>query len=91
MGEAMRWVKQALKDAGRAHIKHWVAAILHRSLRYSGVVIYDNPAATTAFIIGVSILVANFVSGGVLVPAALQAMGFGAKGPIKRRSIGILR
>ncbi|CAE6363751.1 unnamed protein product, partial [Rhizoctonia solani] len=63
MGEAMRWVKQALKDAG--------------------VVIYDNPAATTAFIIGVSILVANFVSGGVLVPAALQAMGFGAKGPIK--------
>ncbi|KAG8727071.1 hypothetical protein FRC11_013980, partial [Ceratobasidium sp. 423] len=63
MAEAMRWVKQALKDAG--------------------VVVHDNPAATTALVVGVSVLVANIMSGGVLLPAALQAIGFGAKGPIK--------
>ncbi|KAJ1301248.1 hypothetical protein OPQ81_003656 [Rhizoctonia solani] len=61
--EAVRWVKQALRDAG--------------------VVVYDNPAATTALIIGVSVLVANIISGGMLVPAVLQTIGFGAKGPIK--------
>ncbi|CAE6487145.1 unnamed protein product [Rhizoctonia solani] len=63
MNEAMRWVKQALKDAG--------------------VVIHDNPAATTALVIGASVLVANIMSGGILLPAALQAIGFGAKGPIR--------
>ncbi|CAE7185412.1 unnamed protein product [Rhizoctonia solani] len=63
MKEAMRWVKQALRDAG--------------------VVVHDNPAATTALLIGVSVLVANVLSGGMLVPAALQAIGFGAKGPIR--------
>ncbi|CAE6417290.1 unnamed protein product [Rhizoctonia solani] len=63
MKEAMRWVKQALKDAG--------------------VVIHDNPAATTALIIGVSVLVANLLSGGMLIPATLQALGFGAKGVIR--------
>ncbi|CAE6393477.1 unnamed protein product [Rhizoctonia solani] len=63
MKEAMRWVKQALRDAG--------------------VVIHENPAATTALIVGVSVLVANVMSGGMLLPATLHAIGFGAKGPIR--------
>ncbi|KAH7337466.1 hypothetical protein B0J17DRAFT_663117 [Rhizoctonia solani] len=63
MKEAMRWVKQALKDAG--------------------VVAHDNPAATTALVIGVSVLVANLMTGGMLIPATLQALGFGAKGVIR--------
>ncbi|KAJ1301247.1 hypothetical protein OPQ81_003655 [Rhizoctonia solani] len=63
MNEAMRWVKQAVKDVG--------------------VVIHDNPAATTALIIGVSVLITELISGGMLIPAALRAAGFGAKGPIK--------
>ncbi|GAB1520179.1 hypothetical protein RhiTH_003252 [Rhizoctonia solani] len=63
MGETMRWVRQALNDAG--------------------VVIYENPKATAALIIGISVLVANIMSGGMLIPAALKAIGFGAKGPIK--------
>ncbi|QRW26045.1 interferon-induced 6-16 family protein [Rhizoctonia solani] len=63
MEETMRWVRQALNDAG--------------------VVIYENPKATAALIIGISVLVANIMSGGMLIPAALQAIGFGAKGPIK--------
>ncbi|ELU42894.1 Ifi-6-16 domain-containing protein [Rhizoctonia solani AG-1 IA] len=50
-----------------------------------------NDAATAALIIGISVLVANIMSGGMLIPAALQAIGFGAKGPIKGGSIGTLK
>ncbi|CAE6402710.1 unnamed protein product [Rhizoctonia solani] len=57
----------------------WVKQVLNDA----GVVIYENPAAATALFIGVSVLLANLISGGMLIPAALQAIGFGAKGPIR--------
>ncbi|CCO32523.1 hypothetical protein BN14_06584 [Rhizoctonia solani AG-1 IB] len=61
--EALRWVKQALKDAG--------------------VVILEDPIATTALFIGLSVLLPIVLDGGILVSTTLQAIGFGVKGPIK--------
>ncbi|CAE7096156.1 unnamed protein product [Rhizoctonia solani] len=61
--EALRWVKNALKDIG--------------------VVIFENPLATAGLVIGVSVLLIELTIGGILAPLALQAIGFGPKGPIK--------
>ncbi|CAE6477353.1 unnamed protein product [Rhizoctonia solani] len=63
MNEAMRWIKQALKDTEE--------------------VVHEHPAATVALVIGVSVLLAELISGGLLVPLMLRAVGFGVKGPIK--------
>ncbi|KAJ1301164.1 hypothetical protein OPQ81_003575 [Rhizoctonia solani] len=54
-----------------------------QALKGVGVVIDEHPIATTALIIGVSILLAEVISGGMLVTAAFDLIGFGAKGHIK--------
>jgi hypothetical protein len=48
----------------------------------AGVLIHENPKAAAALFIGISVLVANIVTSGGLVPAALGAIGFGSQGPI---------
>ncbi|KAL5639886.1 hypothetical protein ACGC1H_006456 [Rhizoctonia solani] len=53
------------------------------ALKDIGVVVHENPAATAALVIGVSVLLIELISGGVLVPIALRAIGFGRQGPIK--------
>ncbi|CAE7185408.1 unnamed protein product [Rhizoctonia solani] len=52
-------------------------------LKDLGVVIHENPAATAALVIGVSVLLIELIGGGMIVPALLRAIGFGTKGPIK--------
>ncbi|KAG9085418.1 hypothetical protein FRC07_013382, partial [Ceratobasidium sp. 392] len=47
-----------------------------------GVTALENPKATIALFIGATILGANFMSGGALIPATLSAIGFGTRGPI---------
>ncbi|CAE6417280.1 unnamed protein product [Rhizoctonia solani] len=54
-----------------------------QAIRDVGVVVHENPAATAALVIGISILLAELISGGMLVPVALQAVGFGVKGPVR--------
>jgi hypothetical protein len=47
------------------------------------VVILENPIATTALFIGLSVLLHIVLDDGILVSTTLQAIGFGVKGPIK--------
>lgn len=55
---------------------------IKRALKDMGVFAHENPKASAALFIGASILIANSVSGGALVPMALEAIGFGSRGPI---------
>ncbi|KAF8752329.1 hypothetical protein RHS01_08024 [Rhizoctonia solani] len=71
------------KDCKKNYFMEETMRWVRQALNDVGVVIYENPKATAALIIGISVLVANIMSGGMLIPAALQAIGFGAKGPIK--------
>ncbi|KAG8702124.1 hypothetical protein FRC09_004935, partial [Ceratobasidium sp. 395] len=47
-----------------------------------GVSALENPKATVALFIGATVLTASLASGGGLIPAALNAIGFGTRGPI---------
>ncbi|KAF8607370.1 hypothetical protein BDV93DRAFT_520241 [Ceratobasidium sp. AG-I] len=53
-----------------------------KALIDTGVFIYENPKATAALFIGATVLVANLINSGALLPAALEVIGFGTKGPI---------
>ncbi|CAE6489050.1 unnamed protein product, partial [Rhizoctonia solani] len=54
-----------------------------QALKDIGEVVREHPAATTALVIGVSVLLAELISGGMLVSLMLRVVGFGVKGPIK--------
>jgi hypothetical protein len=84
MRETMRWVKKALADVGKYQFHARLCSLANPMV--IGVVIYENPMATAALLIGVSVLVAELINPGILVPTALEVIGFGSKGPIKSRS-----
>lgn len=72
------------RDCRRRYFFNEALRWVKQGLTDIGVFIHENPTATVALFIGASALVTMMITSGELVPLALRAVGFGAKGPIAR-------
>jgi len=70
------------RDCRRRHFFNEVFRWVKKALIDIGVFIYENYLAAAALFVGISVLVTMIITSGALIPAALQIVGFGAKGPI---------
>ncbi|QRV98990.1 interferon-induced 6-16 family protein [Ceratobasidium sp. AG-Ba] len=70
------------QDCKRRYFSRETFRWFKRALNDIGIVIHDNPKASAALFIGVSVLIANIYTGGALIPMTLKAIGFGSQGPI---------
>lgn len=70
----------AERDCKRRHFLGEMVRWVKQAIADVGVWIKENPIAFAALLIGVSVLIASLIASGT---TALEAVGFGVKGPIK--------
>lgn len=73
----------AERDCKRRHFLGEMVRWVKQAITDVGVFIKENPIVFAALLIGVSVLIASLITSGAVVPAALDAVGFGVQGPIK--------